>query len=724
MTEREKCQGIKDGNVRCYHIVDEEHDFCEYHSFLEKYTKEERNEFTDVCGRCKILFRMTKSKYCPYCEHKNKKQNDVQKSNMNPYCCWYKKMTKDRCAFHVDHEGDFCKIHQYVSKYSLEERNNVRVCSSCCLWKVWDFERHRTCHDCQNRSKQKNETNKQERQQQEKCKYCSNVASENGCCKLHQRQFLCDENKRNGIRCCSNFMRCTNTLPKDYVGSTCQTCRENDTKQRNIKVDEIKKHNEKEGVQRKCVKCGIYIEKDMYYSDKKLSPKCEECFEKQQQLDKQRKKRIIDWKAEYEKQKNDPKYIERVKKWKENNRDRIAQRSIDYRTRLINKIGIDEYHERMATQMRNYLDNHPEKREAQNMLGKTRVIEKYNVYVTSAKKRDVEWNENMTKDMCEKLFRGQCNYCGKKYENEGYLLGIDRINNSKGYEISNVVTCCKVCNYMKSTYSKKIFLHMCEYIVGQLNIVDDYDKSFVDDMKVNSNVVTYSRYVSNARNRDIEFELNENEFEQIISQKCYICGSDTCYNGVDRIDSSKSYCVNNCKACCKTCNYLKKDLDLRYFMMHLILIADHSIYDNMLNVDERLSPKEYNNRRTTEAFEMLSKKCNIEALCCPYEPFLHSDTETKKEHNNDEIKDKTKNIQPTKQKEHKIFSNERFRAKREEYRDGMNPEERKLKYREEKRKQRHKNGEKSRFNARRDAAKRRGKVVGVDVDENYYAIKK
>ena len=36
--------------------------------------------------------------------------------------------------------------------------------------------------------------------------------------------------------------------------------------------------------------------------------------------------------------------------------------------------------------------------------------------------------------------------------------GIDRMNNNIGYEISNVVPCCSVCNKMKSSLSKEEFL--------------------------------------------------------------------------------------------------------------------------------------------------------------------------------------------------------------------------------------------------------------------------
>ena len=65
------------------------------------------------------------------------------------------------------------------------------------------------------------------------------------------------------------------------------------------------------------------------------------------------------------------------------------------------------------------------------------------------------------------LVSGNCFYCGqspgntKKTKNTISALvynGIDRVDNSLGYEIGNVVTCCKVCNRAKGDLSVKDFL--------------------------------------------------------------------------------------------------------------------------------------------------------------------------------------------------------------------------------------------------------------------------
>lgn len=63
----------------------------------------------------------------------------------------------------------------------------------------------------------------------------------------------------------------------------------------------------------------------------------------------------------------------------------------------------------------------------------------------------------LTKEQVIELSLKSCHYCGldhsniarTKYESLEYN-GLDRIDNSKGYSLDNVVTCCKFCNALRS----------------------------------------------------------------------------------------------------------------------------------------------------------------------------------------------------------------------------------------------------------------------------------
>lgn len=79
----------------------------------------------------------------------------------------------------------------------------------------------------------------------------------------------------------------------------------------------------------------------------------------------------------------------------------------------------------------------------------------------------------------------------------------------------------------------------------------------------------------NKKNRSVSFNLTESEFEEIVTQKCYYCGRQPreaytrrkykvgerlLSNGVDRVDSSLGYSLDNCVPCCSVCNLGKMDL--------------------------------------------------------------------------------------------------------------------------------------------------------------------
>jgi hypothetical protein len=63
----------------------------------------------------------------------------------------------------------------------------------------------------------------------------------------------------------------------------------------------------------------------------------------------------------------------------------------------------------------------------------------------------------------EELVRGNCHYCGFSLSEvrpdlqQFAFNGIDRLDNSKGYESGNVVPCCKVCNHAKGGMTESEF---------------------------------------------------------------------------------------------------------------------------------------------------------------------------------------------------------------------------------------------------------------------------
>jgi hypothetical protein len=80
-----------------------------------------------------------------------------------------------------------------------------------------------------------------------------------------------------------------------------------------------------------------------------------------------------------------------------------------------------------------------------------------------------------------------------------------------------------------------------------------------------------------------KFELTEEQFIGITQKDCFYCGTrpnniakrillnqrkdsdDFIYNGIDRVDNTKDYTIDNVVPCCKICNFAKRNMSLKDF---------------------------------------------------------------------------------------------------------------------------------------------------------------
>lgn len=83
---------------------------------------------------------------------------------------------------------------------------------------------------------------------------------------------------------------------------------------------------------------------------------------------------------------------------------------------------------------------------------------KYHSYKMGSKKRNLTFNLSLV--IFTHLILSKCWYCGKLES----FNGIDRVDNTKGYTEDNVVSCCKICNYMKRDTTAKDFLDTAKRI--------------------------------------------------------------------------------------------------------------------------------------------------------------------------------------------------------------------------------------------------------------------
>lgn len=57
---------------------------------------------------------------------------------------------------------------------------------------------------------------------------------------------------------------------------------------------------------------------------------------------------------------------------------------------------------------------------------------------------------------------------------------------------------------------------------------------------------------------------------------CHYCGGAITTVGIDRIDNTKGYAMNNCVSCCRTCNIAKGAMSPSDFMTHAKKIVEHN----------------------------------------------------------------------------------------------------------------------------------------------------
>lgn len=108
----------------------------------------------------------------------------------------------------------------------------------------------------------------------------------------------------------------------------------------------------------------------------------------------------------------------------------------------------------------------------------------YSNYKRGAAKRKLKFE--LTKEEASELFGANCHYCGsapsnKRVRHDNIIViynGIDRVDSKKGYTSTNVVPCCKCCNFAKNELTTEEFLQhvtkIYQYNVQRLSSAEEY----------------------------------------------------------------------------------------------------------------------------------------------------------------------------------------------------------------------------------------------------------
>lgn len=172
------------------------------------------------------------------------------------------------------------------------------------------------------------------------------------------------------------------------------------------------------------------------------------------------------------------------------------------------------------------------------------------------------------------------------------ILGIDHIEKVKtNSKLHNYVFCkvrcihCKkeqILLYNKTNWKRQIGCSQCGRICG--------DKS-------SSNM--WYDYTYSAKNRKITWDLTPDQFKKLIHENCFYCGKTPDYrksdcveekvNGIDRLDSTKGYTIDNCVPCCSICNKMKQTFTVNEFLQK---ISEIYSYKNLISQGSETISKE------------------------------------------------------------------------------------------------------------------------------------
>jgi hypothetical protein len=245
-----------------------------------------------------------------------------------------------------------------------------------------------------------------------------------------------------------------------------------------------------------------------------------------------------------------------------------------YRKREMDK-DAKAYRARNAKMHLDWAHRNPDKVQAQQLLSAADPTRRFKAVLTYIRQKyggddsTIEkFVEMIDAPLMEAKMLTPCHYCGHKPGENEKLNGLDRVDPSGKYTDVNTVACCGVCNSMKLTFSVDEFLNGVRDIVRYRRLdTTNYNVSRPPAFGGTAERCNITKNKENNLSKEINIRLWAGE--------CYMCGRGPSL-GIDRVDSTKDYSIENCKSCCTLCNYMKKDWTLDEFLGHVSRVYNHT----------------------------------------------------------------------------------------------------------------------------------------------------
>ena len=303
--------------------------------------------------------------------------------------------------------------------------------------------------------------------------------------------------------------------------------------------------------------------------------------------------------------KNSKKIIAHNKQYDTVNREKVLKRKRNYNKNNSEyrneqqKIYAMEHVEEISKYIKRYYINNSEeiKKHANSLARKPE--RRFKTSQTRAKKRKLEWNIKEKEYL--KLIQKPCHYCNNEFGTtiDASGTGLDRIDNSKGYIIDNVVSCCSNCNGSRAdkltTDEMKIFIkNLIFFRNSSIDLKTDlFILVKINTVYIKTNLKTksgrFSKSKSKAKKRKLEWKLSEIEYLNIINNICYYCDNNNGNTlsekirtgGLDRLDNDKGYTIDYVVPCCNDCNVIRGEKispdEMRFAIWSVIYFRKNNI---------------------------------------------------------------------------------------------------------------------------------------------------
>lgn len=543
------------------------------------------------CTRCKQPHNNLKYKFCDSCRLKSNAQYAKKSQSYTP--CQATGQQGKPCGRQTVNNTCYCDTHYFMLDYTPEQLQGIRQCSSCHNYKYWDAV-NKVCPDCTDRLQNiRHSVNVSSSalmckamvaQTKTPGKMCDKRASANGYCGKHQRVFR-ESQLVGSQRMCANSIRgCVNILDASDSYSKCEECRDKarlkDNERKAVADASIAQFNATQqatattslDIMLMCKECKKEAPASTFITSKGAhSQKCGDCLDKQRAKESTRDRTGRDYKT-YEAK---PERKEKKKEWNLLNPEKQTEYYKRHREIQKDILGMDEYRKKQAELAVIYRAGHPEVMRRIYAKERANVDRKLSDLKRTAAKNGIPML--LTDQEGLSLMAGHCFYCGDLPDTSSYYHAVSRKDSSLGYSVANAITACKMCSAMRaSRWTPTEFVLVADhilsfhkFIVGQL-----HPELFKNHLSQN-----YTATKHDAEDNAKTFKLSLAEFTALKQDPCYLCGkmsSSSHANGIDRVNNDGCYVLYNCKACCGSCNYLKKNWTVKQVFAHLVHIHNHN----------------------------------------------------------------------------------------------------------------------------------------------------